>query len=115
MSSAGHAEPAPEPGLDIHEWESRWASIEEDADGDPYAALSRLADLVKQMLVTSGYDVDDPVAREGEEPELVVTYLSARETAERAEPGAASRSEVDLALEDLRAVFETLAGEPRRR
>ena len=49
----------------------------------------------------------DAVAREGEEREIVTTYLAARETAERAELGAASRSEVEQAIEDLRSVFNT--------
>ena len=107
-------ETPPEPGLDIHEWTSAWASIEEEQDSDPAAALSQLADLAHRMLLGSGYDVDDPVAREGDEQELVASYLAARETAERAELGAASRSEVEQATEDLRAVFETLSGESRR-
>jgi hypothetical protein len=99
-----------EPGLDLHFWESAWASIEEDAPDDPDAAVGRLADVVRDMLVSSGYALDDPVAREGGELEIVKAYQAARETAERAEVGAASRSEVEIALEDLRAVFEALAG-----
>ena len=55
----------------------------------------------------NGYAVRDAVAREGEEREIVTTYLAARETAERAELGAASRSEVEQAIEDLRSVFYT--------
>ena len=113
MSNAERAEPAPEPGLDLHDWESRWASIREDADSDPDAALSQLADLVRTMLLERGYEVDDPVVREGDEPEIVVTYLAARQTAERAELEAASRTEVELALEDLGSVFETIATEHR--
>ena len=46
------------------------------------------------------------VAREGEEREVVATYHSARETAERAELGAASRGEVQQATEDLRSVLD---------
>jgi len=63
-------------------------------------------DLVQRMLEANGYAVGDPVAREGEEREVVATYLSARETAERAELGAASRSEVQQATEDLRSVLD---------
>lgn len=100
-----------EPGLDLHTWESTWASIEEDAEGDPDAALSQYAELAQQMPVTSGYALDDPVARQGDEPEIVATYTAARETAERAELGAASRSEVELAIDDLRDLFGTLASE----
>jgi hypothetical protein len=104
---------ADEPGFDLHGWESAWASIDEDAEGDPDAALSTYAELVERILVANGYAIGDPVARGGEEPEIVVTYLSARETAERAELGDASRAEVELAIEDLRAVFDALVAEFR--
>ena len=98
-----------QPGLDLHDWESAWASIEEDAEGDPDAALSQYADLVERMLVANGYALGDPVARQGDEPEVVVTYLAAREAAERAELGEASRGDVELAIEDLRSVFDSVA------
>ncbi len=39
-----------EPGLDLHEWESARASVEEDLEADPAAALSQLADIVERML-----------------------------------------------------------------
>jgi hypothetical protein len=102
---------SPEPGLDLHEWETTWALIEEGRADDPDAALSQFADLVHRMLVASGYQVDDPVEREGEEREVVATYLAARETAERAEVGAASRGDVELAIDDLRTIFESLTAE----
>jgi hypothetical protein len=95
-----------EGGGDLHAWESEWASIAEDADADPDAAVSQYADLVERMLEANGYAVGDPVAREGEEREVVATYLSARETAERAELGAASRTEVKQATEDLRSLLD---------
>ena len=98
-------------GSDLHAWESQWASIAEDVDDDPDAALSQHADLVESMLEAHGYAVRDPIAREGDEREVVTTYLAARETAERAEVGAASRSEVEQALDDLRAVFKTFEDE----
>ncbi len=104
---------APQPGFDLHGWESAWASIDQDAEGDPDAALSMYAELVERMLAATGYAIADPVVRQGDEPEVVVTYLSARETAERAELGEASRTEVELAIEDLRTVFDSVAGEVR--
>jgi len=100
---------AVEAGLDLHEWQSERASVEEEASDAPDAAVSRLADLVHRMLRARGYHVDDPVASGGDEPELVVGYQAARETAERAELGQASRAEVEAALEELRAIFDTLA------
>ena len=100
-----------EPGFDLHEWQSVKASIEEDIADDPDAGLSQLADLVHRMLGERGYAVDDPVASQGEEPEIVVSYRAARETTERAELGAASRSEVEAAIEELREVFTALVAE----
>lgn len=104
-----------DPGLDRHEWETAWASIEDDLRDDPDAAVSQLADLVHDMLLTRGYGVDDPVERAGDEPEIVSTYRSARDTAERAELGQASRGDVEAAIDDLRAIYDTVLverGEP---
>jgi hypothetical protein len=100
-----------EPGLDLHEWESMWASVAEDRDDDPDAALSQFADIVERMLRSRGYNVADPVESGGDEPEIVRTYVAARETAERAEVGAASRAEVDAAIDDLEDVFDTIVTE----
>jgi hypothetical protein len=102
-----------QPGLDLHTWESWWASIDEDAGLDPDAALSQFAELVERMLAANGYALDDPVARQGEEPEVVATYAAARETAERAELGEASRSEVEQATEDLREIFRAFVSAAR--
>ena len=100
-----------EPGLDLHEWQSVWASVAEDKDAAPDAALSQFADVVERMLRSRGYNVEDPVEVTGDEPELVRTYLSALEAAERAELGEASRAEVESAIEDLQEVFDTLVAE----
>jgi len=100
-----------EPGLDLHEWESMWASVEENMDDNPAAAVSQFADIVERMLVTRGYHLDDAVARGGDDPEIVVTYRAARETTERAELGEASRADVGVAIDDLRAIFETVTTE----
>lgn len=102
---------AEQPGFDLHDWESRWASIEEELGGNEPAALSLLAELVERMLVANGYALGDPVAESGDEPEVVVAYRSARETAERAELGTASHDEVEVAIDDLRELVSTLAGD----
>jgi hypothetical protein len=99
-----------QPGFDEYEWDSTWASIAEVAGDDPDAALSQYADLVERMLAASGHALDDPVARTGEAPEVVRTYLAARETAERAELGDASRADVEVAIEDLRSIFDAVSG-----
>jgi hypothetical protein len=92
-----------EPGLDLHEWESRWASIAEVREDDPDAAVSLLADIVEGMLLEAGYDV--------REPEVGRTYQAAREVAERAELGGASRADVEDAIANLDEVFATLVAE----
>ncbi len=101
-----------EPGLDRHEWESRFQALEEDLAGDPVEALPELADLVEQMLEESGYDLSDPVAREGEEREVVAEYVAARETSDRVErdedvgPG-----DVGAAINGLRDIYRYLVEE----
>jgi hypothetical protein len=88
-----------------------WASIEDDLRDSPEAALSQLADLVEDMLVSRGFAVRDPVERLGDEAEIVLTYRSARQTAERAELGEASREDVEEAIDDLRSIYDTLIAE----
>jgi hypothetical protein len=101
-----------EPGLDRHEWESEFASIEEDLADDPYDGLPQFADLVERMLTERGYDVGDPVARAGEEREVVVDYLAARETSDRIERDeAVDPGDVAAAINNLRDLYDYLLAE----
>ena len=68
-----------DPGLSLHDWESEMASLEDDLHTDPAETLPELDNLVRRMLEESGYDLRDPVAREGEEREVVADYLAAHE------------------------------------
>ena len=72
-----------EPGLDRHEWESQWSQLEDDLRTSPEEALPEVADLMQGVLEEAGYDLSDPVAREGEEREVVAEFLAAREIADR--------------------------------
>jgi hypothetical protein len=115
-----------EPGLDRHEWESEMASLDEDLHDDPASSLRALDDLVLRMLEETGYDITDPVVREGDEREVVAEFLAARELTDAYERGAdLSPGDVAAAINGYRAVFEylvenrsvadagiTLAGEP---
>jgi hypothetical protein len=116
-----------EPGLNRHEWESEMASLEEDLHDDPGGALSELDDLVGRMLEETGYDVEDPVVREGEEREIVAEFLASREIKEAYERGSEELSLGDIAaaVNGYRAIFDylvssrsvaeadiTLSGEP---
>jgi hypothetical protein len=100
-----------EPGLNRHEWESELASIEEDIHDDPAGALAELDDLVARMLRETGYDIDDPVVREGEEREIVAEFLAAREIKQAYERGSEELSPGDIAaaVNDYRELFDYLA------
>jgi hypothetical protein len=102
-----------EPGLDEHDWLSQLESLDEDLRSDPIDALPELADLVERILAEAGYDIDDPVARQGDEREVVAEYLAARELADLVEDGSDQMSPGDVAqaIAGLRAVVEFLASE----
>ena len=99
-----------DPGLDLHEWESEWEALDEDLRTDPAHALPELDRLVARMLEESGYELTDPVAREGEEREIVAEYLAAHEIVEAAERDSdeVSLGDVAAAVNGYRAVFDHL-------
>jgi iron uptake system EfeUOB component EfeO/EfeM len=99
-----------EPGLERHEWESEWESLEEGLRDDPADALPEVDGLVSRMLEESGYDLTDPVAREGEEREVVAEYLAAHEILQAVERDSDDLSPGDIAaaVNGYRAVFEHL-------
>jgi hypothetical protein len=99
-----------EPGLDRHAWESEWQALEESIRANATDALSELDRLVGRMLEESGYDLTDPVAREGDEREVVAEYLAAHDIVEAAESGSEELSPGDVAaaINAYRAVSEHL-------
>jgi hypothetical protein len=98
-----------EPGLDKHEWESQWQQFEEDLESSPAEALSEVDRLIYEMLESRGYAIDDPVAREGDDREIVVEFLAAREITrqveqdEEVDPG-----DIAAAVEGYRSLYEYL-------
>jgi hypothetical protein len=99
-----------DPGLDLHEWESEWEALEDDLRTDPAQALPELDALVARMLEETGYDLTDPVAREGGEREVVAEYLAAKEIVKAVERDAEELSPGDVAsaVNGYRAVFDHL-------
>ena len=99
-----------EPGIHRHDWESQWEALQEDLHADPSDALPELDRLVARMLAETGYDLTDPVVREGREREVVADYLAAHEILEAAERGSAelSAGDVAAAINGYRAVFDHL-------
>jgi hypothetical protein len=101
-----------EPGLDKHEWESQWEQFQDDLESSPAEALPEVDELIYEMLEARGYAIDDPVAREGDDRDIVSEFLAARETTQRinndedVDPG-----DVAAAVEGYRSLFEYLIEE----
>jgi len=99
----------PEPGLDRHEWESELEALEPELEDSPSEALSELHMLVERMLVARGYSPNDPVADEGDEPEVLAEFRAARETTMTIERGETpAPGDVAAAVNGYRAVFDYL-------
>jgi hypothetical protein len=98
-----------EPGLDKHEWESRWQQFEEDLETSPAEALPEIDRLIHEMLEARGYAIDDPIAREGDDRDLAAEFLAAREITrlterdEDVDPG-----DVAAAVEGYRSLYDYL-------
>ena len=102
-----------EPGLDRHEWESEWQALEEQLADSPAQALTDVDDLVERMLTERGYALDDPVAREGDDREVVAEFRAAREITRLVEAGNddVSPGDVASAVNGYRAIFDYLIAE----
>ena len=99
-----------EPGLDRHEWESEMQALEDDLHENPAEALPELDTLVSRMLEETGYDLTDPVVREGDEREVTAEFLAAREitTAIARGSGEIGPGDVAAAINGYRAVFDSI-------
>jgi hypothetical protein len=97
-----------EPGLDRHEWESEMQALEDQLGENPAEALPELDRLLERMLEETGYDLADPVVREGDEREVVSEFLAAREITQLLEKdqGDVGPGDVAAAINGYRAVFE---------
>jgi len=97
-----------DPGVDRHEWESEMQALEEQLGENPAEALPELDELVSRMLDETGYELDDPVVRDGDERELVAEFLAAREITQLAERGeeGVGPGDVAAAINGYRAVYD---------
>src|SRR5919198_4904800 len=102
-----------EPGLDLHEWESRWQALEEQIEGSPVEALPEVDQLVEEMLEARGYAIDDPVAREGDDREIASEFLAAREITRLVEEDSdgISPGDVAAAINGYRSIYEYIVAE----
>src|SRR4051812_41151019 len=100
--------PMVEPGLDRHEWESEMQALEDQLGENPAEALPELDRLLERMLEETGYELADPVVREGDEREVVTEFLAAREITRLVEKDAddVGPGDVAAAINGYRAVFD---------
>jgi hypothetical protein len=98
-----------EPGLDLHEWETRWQELEPLIEDSPRESLPELDRLVEGILEARGFAPNDPVAAQGDEPEILANFRAARDIMLRSESFAdISPGDVAQAIEDYRLVYETV-------
>ena len=104
---------ASEPGLDVHEWQTEWASLEDDLADSPETALPQVHELVTRMLTERQLLDDDLVATEGSDPDWVRTWEAGRDLVARLDdPGLeVERQDVLDQIEEYRALFEALLAE----
>ena len=100
-----------EPGLDLHEWETRWQELQDLAADDPEQTLPEAVRFVQQMLEERGYDLVDPVVAEGDDPDVVRDFVGARDLARQVEAGEAEPEDVQLAFENLTEIYEYLVAD----
>jgi hypothetical protein len=91
-----------EPGLDLHEWETRWAELEEALADDPADALVEACDEIEALLGVGTGDAAQP-------DELAQAYRSARDVADRVERGDdVDPGDLGGAVENLKLIRDTL-------
>ena len=101
-----------EPGLDRHEWESEWETLAPEVEDSPAEALPELHGLIERMLSERGFNVDDPVAHEGGDPEILAEFRAARDTTRLLERGQdVGPGDVAAAVNGYRAVYDYLIAE----
>ena len=100
-----------DPGLDLHEWESQWAQLQEDAADSPEEALPEIVRLIESMLTDRGFDLENPVIVEDESRDVVADFLAARDISRAAETAKLDQEDIQTALDDLAEIHDFLVDE----
>ena len=87
-----------DPGLDLHEWETRWAELEEEFTEDPAGALPEACDLIEATLGDTDWSDD-----------LEKAFHAAREVADAIERGDdVDPGDIGAAIDNLRQIRASL-------
>ena len=98
-----------DPGLDRHEWETEWEALQPSLEDSPAETLSELGDLIERMMVEQKIPINDAVADDGVEPELVTDYREARRITTLVERGEdVPPGDVGAAVAAYRGLYEHL-------
>jgi hypothetical protein len=91
-----------EPGLDLHEWRTRWEQLLEVAEESPADAVTEMGRLLEEMLQESGAEADDEAAR---------LFTAAGDAVRGYEAGDASAGDLAHAINCYRELYELLTAE----
>ena len=102
-----------EPGLDVHQWESEWASLEDDIADSPETALPLVHELVTRMLKERRILDENLVVAEGADPDWFRTWEAGKELVALLDDLDTDVDHQDLVdqIEEYRALFEALVAE----
>ncbi len=100
-----------EPGLDEHEWTTRFEGLEEDIRSSPAESLSDLDDLIAEMMVARGLPLGEREGEELLEPEVVRQFEEARRITRQLDSGGPyDPGDIASAVEGYLALYEELLG-----
>ena len=97
-----------DPGFDLHDWETRWSDLQDQAADAPDEALPEVVQLVEEMLLARGYDLENPVIEEDEDPDMTRSFLAARDIARADEGTKLDPEDIQTALDDLADIYDYL-------
>ena len=98
-----------EPGLDEHEWISRWEALEPDLRESPVEALAEADDLVAAMMEARGFPLAERDGEDATEPETVRQFVEARRVMRLVESGESfDPGDVANAVDGYRSLYEYL-------
>jgi hypothetical protein len=98
-----------DPGLDRHEWETEWQALQAELEDSPAETLAEVGDLIERIIHERGIPIDDEVADDGIEVEVVRDYQEARRITLLVERGEdVGPGDIGAAVRLYRELYESL-------